>query len=407
MFEVSIIIPSHNRYPLSLLSLNALKNQAFNLSNMEVILIDDASTDNTSQLKSYHPPYSFKYIRNQNNLGVCCARNIGLNLAQGKIIIFLDTEMIVGPDYVNRHYQHHMNNKQNVVVVGVNRNRIFTFLFPRFNNRQISAITRLFEDRHIVKERIKNRLAKKTISKTELQAFIRNLKKPIQLIDQHETVNLSLLHSFSEKISSPLAKYLLNYPGVSNLSWMACWGSNHSFPRSLVSQIGGYDKDFKLYGMEDLEFGYRLYKSGSKIIIDPKISRYHQEHSVTANRHEKGIRNTILFEKKHPVIDVCITSLLLINVNDFYFLDRVLQEHKLLFNKFPSLFNEFKRSIVLLLQQIPIVVLKKKKPLNLLVSSGIERDSVRKQSLFSDRNRIEALGEYNNLVGLFDILVRL
>lgn len=407
MFDVSIILPSRNRYPLNLLTLYALEKQTFDLSKMEVILIDDGSTDHTTQLKNYHPPYSFKYVRNENNLAVSRARNIGLNLAQGKIIIFLDAEMIVSLDYVSRHYQHHLNNQQNSVVLGINKNKVFTFLFPRFNNMQIYAITRFFEDRPVFKKRLMDRLATKNMSKTELQDFIRKLKKPVQLIDQHEVMDLSLLNSFSKKMNYSMERYLGKCPNDSYLAWMGCMGSNHSFPKSLINQIGGYDEDFRLWGMEDTEFSYRLYKAGAKFIIDPGIARYHQEHPSTGYKIEKNIINTILFEKKHPEIDACIRSLLIINVNNYNFFHRVLKEYNLLCCKFSGQFKEFSSSLILMLQQIPKLKLKKQKTLNLLSSSGLGEDPVRKKRIFLDRKYIEALGEYKNLVRLFDILISL
>lgn len=407
MFDVSIILPSRNRYPLNLLTLYALENQAFDLSKMEVILIDDGSTDSTPQLKDYRPPYSFKYVRNEAKLGVSRARNMGLHLAQGKIIIFLDAEMIVGPDYVSRHYRHHLNNHQNMVVLGIKKNKVFTFLFPQFNKMQINAITRFFEDRPVVKERIMDRLAKKNMSKTELHDFIRNLKKPVQLIDQREVINLSLLNSFSKKTNYSMERYLGNCPNDSYLSWMGCMGSNLSFPKILINQTGGYDEDFRLWGMEDTEFGYRLYMAGAKFFIDPSIARYHQEHQMTKYKIEKNILNTILFEKKHPTIDACIRSLLIINVHDFYFFHRVLKEYNLLCCKFPGQFKEFNMSLVLMLQQIPKLKLKKQDTFKLLSNTGLEKDQVRKKRIFLDRKHIAALGEYKHLVRLFDMLISL
>jgi cellulose synthase/poly-beta-1,6-N-acetylglucosamine synthase-like glycosyltransferase len=75
--EVSIIIPSYNKYPLNLLTLYSLEKQNFDFSKMEVLLIDDASEDQTSELlENYQPPYHFNYIR--------CKQNNGMNMYNSK-----------------------------------------------------------------------------------------------------------------------------------------------------------------------------------------------------------------------------------------------------------------------------------------------------------------------------------
>ncbi|MDF2680659.1 MAG: glycosyltransferase, partial [Brevibacillus sp.] len=102
--DVTVILPSYNRYPLNLLTLYSLENQTFDPSRMEVILIDDASTDKTHSLQYYRPPYSFQYIRNCRNEGRSKTRNKGIKAAKGEILIFLDAEVIVDPDFVNNHY---------------------------------------------------------------------------------------------------------------------------------------------------------------------------------------------------------------------------------------------------------------------------------------------------------------
>ncbi|MFP3416038.1 glycosyltransferase family 2 protein, partial [Bacillus sp. SIMBA_074] len=76
--EVTVILPSYNRYPLNLLTLYSLENQTFDFAKMEVILIDDASTDGSHALEHYRPPYPVRYIRNTTNAGRSKTRNIGI-----------------------------------------------------------------------------------------------------------------------------------------------------------------------------------------------------------------------------------------------------------------------------------------------------------------------------------------
>ncbi|MFP5109870.1 glycosyltransferase family 2 protein [Neobacillus sp. C211] len=403
-FEVSVIILSYNRYPLNLFTLYALENQSFDLSKMEVIFIDDASSDNTSLLKEYHPPYSFKYVRNESNLGIAGTRNKGYKMAQGKIILFLDAEIIMHPDYIRNHHSHHMTNEQ-VVVIGKQSEKLYSFLFPKFNSGQINDIYYLAKNRQLVEERLGKVLQQK-INKSNLQDLIKNLKEPIQLLSETEIKNSTYLKSFSvskiylHEIFEQWEENFNNSP----LAWMACVGSNFSIKRDLIGIVGGYDESFRGWGHEDIEFSYRLYKAGTKFVFDPNLIRYHQEHPIPVEKRKEGRKNMILLQQKHPVIEVCIKSLESIHKTDFAFMNKILQEYKSLNSEFPGRFEDFKSSIVLMLQQIQILKSQEKQVSNLLQSSSNDDDSGRKEIIFSERNVIEAYGNYGNLVNLFDLL---
>jgi glycosyltransferase involved in cell wall biosynthesis len=401
--EVSIIILSHNRYPLNLFTLYSLKKQTFDLSKMEVIFIDDASTDSTPLLKDYHPPYPFKYVRNETNLGRSATRNVGLNMARGNIILLLDAEMIVHPDYVRNHHRHHLTSEQ-VVVIGRNSANLYTFLFPGFNPEQIGDICRL-ANKPLVKKRLRKRL-KRNINGRVIRTFMKNLKAPIQLLYLKDIKTFSHLKSFStpEKYINKLFAQLGKNLDKSYFSWMVCLGSL-SLKKQLIDKVGGYDEDFKGWGTEDVEFAYRLYKAGAKFVVDPNLIRYHQEHPISTHKNREWKKNMVLLQQKHPVIEVCIKSLGFIQKQDYEFIDRILQEHKSLSSEFPGRFEDFKSSIVLLLRQIPILRSQNKQVRNLLQNSGIEYDLMRKELILLERNTIESYGEYENLIRLFDLLI--
>ncbi|MDR7076116.1 glycosyltransferase involved in cell wall biosynthesis [Neobacillus niacini] len=404
MFEVSIIIPSYNRYPLNLHSLHALENQTFDLSKMEIIFIDDASTDNTPQLKNYNPPFRFHYVRNETNKGLATSRNIGFKMAQANIIIFLDAEIIVDPDYVKNQYRFHLTNEQ-AVVVGRNTPKVYTYLFPEFNFAQINEICDLAHNSLIAKQRLNLRL-RQDLTDIDLRAYIKNLKDSIQLLDQKDMKDFSQFKSFSvpNTYYQNLFEQLGDNLDKRYLSWWCLFGFNHSLKKNLFSAVGGYDENFKGWGPEDAEFSYRLYKAGAKFIFDPHSTLYHQEHPISANKSQEGYKNRILFQQKHPLIDVCIRSLKYIERLDLQFVDMVLQDHDCLCHDFPERFEDFKNSIVFMLQQIHILKSQKKPVCNFLQSSGITDDSEWKERIFSERNVVETYGKYSNLVQLFDLL---
>lgn len=90
----SIIIPVFNSESFIQETVDSLTKQ--NYKNIEIIIINDCSTDNSSRLinkiKKKNRKFYFKIINNKRNMGVAFSRNIGLNLAKGDYIIFLDSD---------------------------------------------------------------------------------------------------------------------------------------------------------------------------------------------------------------------------------------------------------------------------------------------------------------------------
>lgn len=91
---VSIIIPVYNTEKYLKRCLNSAIHQTY--KNIEIIAIDDASTDNSlSILKDYQMLYknkNFLLISSSDNVGVAESRNIGLKQANGDYIFFLDSD---------------------------------------------------------------------------------------------------------------------------------------------------------------------------------------------------------------------------------------------------------------------------------------------------------------------------
>lgn len=96
---VSIIIPTHNRADRISKSIQSCLNQTYKY--LEIIIIDDASVDNTYEIVAAFPDNRISYHKvdfKQANK----SRNYGLTLAQGEYIQFLDSDDILYPTKIEK-----------------------------------------------------------------------------------------------------------------------------------------------------------------------------------------------------------------------------------------------------------------------------------------------------------------
>ena len=98
----SVIIPTYNRRAFLEIAVPSVLNQTY--SSLELIIIDDGSTDQTEDWIKHNRDARLVYKR-QKNSGVAFARNQGLSLAQGDFIAFLDSDDRWVPNKLQRTYE--------------------------------------------------------------------------------------------------------------------------------------------------------------------------------------------------------------------------------------------------------------------------------------------------------------
>jgi glycosyltransferase involved in cell wall biosynthesis len=113
---VSVIIPTFNRKDSLLRTLEILGRQTYPAEMFEVIVVDDGGTDGTKDVKAQPFPFTLHYVR-QTNQGAAVARNTGAHLAQGEVLVFLDDDITVVPEFVGS-LACEFSADQRIVVVG-------------------------------------------------------------------------------------------------------------------------------------------------------------------------------------------------------------------------------------------------------------------------------------------------
>lgn len=112
--RVSIIVPAYNCENYIKQCVDSLLAQTY--SNVEIIVVNDGSTDNTWELLS---EYSDRVrLENQDNMGVCAARNKGLEMSTGDYLIFVDSDDFVRPDYIEKMAGAAVQNDSELVLSG-------------------------------------------------------------------------------------------------------------------------------------------------------------------------------------------------------------------------------------------------------------------------------------------------
>jgi glycosyltransferase involved in cell wall biosynthesis len=101
--RVSVIIPCKNEEKTITLLLNALKEQNFGQSEMEIIIADAMSDDDTRQavrnFQNLHPEMDIQIVDNP-KIHIPCGLNVGIQSSQGEIIIRMDAHSVPHKDYV-------------------------------------------------------------------------------------------------------------------------------------------------------------------------------------------------------------------------------------------------------------------------------------------------------------------
>lgn len=105
MVSISVIVPVYNKREYLKRSIDSILAQG--MRNMEVILVDDVSTDGSYELckELYGGRPDVRILRQAQNGGAGAARNTGIQAAQGRYLTFVDADDILHPGYLQRLYE--------------------------------------------------------------------------------------------------------------------------------------------------------------------------------------------------------------------------------------------------------------------------------------------------------------
>jgi glycosyltransferase involved in cell wall biosynthesis len=316
--NASIIIPTCNRKELLKLSLHSFNYQDYTKDRFEVIVIDDGSTDGTSDMiKSLKVNYKLIFLRNEENCGPANARNLGLHNANGEIIIFSDSDCIVPSNFVSGHLKHHEMSNNICPSAAIRWKKVYSSYYEDFNDMQKYE----FQNSVINIPSFKDRL--RYLNFNYENNFKILTEKDVQEIDKY-----SYIPSWSDEYLGNIVKsYGPSLDGF-EYPWILFTTGNVSIRKSHIIDVGGFDE--KLKRDEDWDLGYRLYKHGIKFTCDLTLESAHQEHVITSNRDGKMLESYKLIFDKYKDYELSLFCLFLQNSVALETLSNAALEYKIL-----------------------------------------------------------------------------
>lgn len=245
----SIIIPTFNRAEILRKALTALYDQSIDQRDYELIVVNDGSTDDTVKVvKEFQKKHrNLTYVR-QKNQGQGVARNTGLKLAKGKVILFGQDDIIPTRDFLFEHQKfHYLYPEENAAVLG------FTAWHPE-------------------------------LKVSNFMNWLVNGSAVFGKFGGHQ-------FAYEKLYGKKMADYNFFYT------------SNISLKKSLLLKHG-FDPAFSGYGWEDIELGYRLEKeAGLKLHYNSWAVAYHHhfmDEKSLPDRMKFIGQSAWIFHRKYP-----------------------------------------------------------------------------------------------------------
>ncbi|MGA5688829.1 glycosyltransferase [Cytobacillus pseudoceanisediminis] len=365
--EVSIILPTFNKYQELLLTLHSLEFQHFDKRKYEVIIVDDGSKDHTSTIINEHNfSFDLKYIRSNQNIGRASMRNIGIQNASGRVIVFLDAEIIVKPDFVSLHYKGHKENKNIVICGSMVLKGLYTIYHPGYNLEQKSHVMNLLinypsftpgtlkeiESGKTVKLLTENEVKKQSYHKLSFD-------KPFVKV-------------YKETLFSRYGNDLKGF----HFPWLLFCTGNVSVEANAIREVGLFE-EYPGYGWDDHELGYRLYKKGYRFLNHIGLAAYHQEHPIAKTNPQDAIKNFIRVFNKYPEVQlrIFILHFLGISVPNVHL---IYDSYLNFLNRNSNIYREIPKLFEHILQRISVKLWNEEPLTNLLDDISVNKEQIMK-----------------------------
>jgi hypothetical protein len=259
--KISVVIPTYNDCALLRESMLSLARQRMSPAEFEVVVADDGSSDETAAVvESFSDRLRLKYCF-QEDLGhrVAEVRNAGARLAAAPVLSFLDTGTLAGPDYLRHHLEA-------LAAGGSTRRAVLGYAYGYRHRDPTPDLAKL-------------------LARWPVEELVHRHGDDPAFWDER--------HGELRKCDFDLSRRAV--------PWQFCWSLSCSVWADDFWEVGGFDEEFRSWGIEDLELGYRLWKRGVSMVItrDGWVVESPQERDMAA-LWRSASENMRRLHRKHP-----------------------------------------------------------------------------------------------------------
>lgn len=257
--NISICIPYKQRLANLTLALEGLTRQTMSPRCFEVVIgAMDESPELVGLVRRF-PNLSIRVVRSTSDFTIPRARNLAMRQARGDVIVQMDADTLLAPDALAALHNGGFAHAQRQCVVGQ---------VAGYDNNQCTGV-------------------EETITRT---------------VDEH----LAALHDMGVGEVPPDPRF----QGVHHVPWMLAWTGLVAIPRkAVVADDLYFDEGFAGWGVDDLEWGYRVARTGMPIVLRPEVLALHLPHERDRASNDRSERvNYRRFLRKWPAPDVELAS---------------------------------------------------------------------------------------------------
>jgi GT2 family glycosyltransferase len=290
------VIRSRDEAPRLRLTLASLKRQQ-RLS--EVVVVDDGSTDATSEVISEAEKFlPITRLRHSQARGRSAASNAGVRAASGEVVIMLDGDMPVGPGFVAAHADAH----DGADIVG--RGACYNLRCTRF----------VYDPEQVIPfQHCQERLVRVSSAERErMRVTLAEIEHNFTSIERR--ARAGIYPGLGPARLAEIEMHALQHHPDCEVLWAAASGSNQSVRRDSFIAAGGFHDEMTIN--EHRELALRLTARGSRMRPVEQARCYHLTHRSGWRSPFEDTHWEALFWARHPLAEVALMPVLWASLSD-------------------------------------------------------------------------------------------
>jgi glycosyltransferase involved in cell wall biosynthesis len=282
---VSVVMPTHDKASYLERTLASWLHQR--CQDYELIAVADGCTDSTGDvLARFRDRLPLRTVQIAQS-GRAAARNRGVEVARGSLIVFSDDDRLVHPEFLEAHLR--AQRETAGVVIGWQRGVLVDGVhLPALGLERVSCLVDALGP------------AARTAGAAMLSAA--QIEEDWAAIEPFE-----IRDPWFEDYVLPVVREYGTDISDCRLAWSYGTTGNLSVSRSAIDNIGSFDEAFCGWGLEDTELHYRLVHAGLRTRVAEDARNYHQNHARDDTALKwNWLRNARHFLDKHEEMDVAL-----------------------------------------------------------------------------------------------------